>query len=208
MHDTTSSRLTINNLWRQGSSDNLRSGSTSIFRRLIAASDQRRASLVHFFPFHSSKRSSSWVSIPRSLVLVNFFSIEGKRSDSILSNSRFPDRVKNWKYRDGRRKLVRMEKKGKTCTRISRAQNDFNYKYIYILYIHDDCTLLRNPARVIHNCFNTYLRSFAFHRNLLFSAQYYIRIFASRPSTAVHRLCARRRNYIDNVVPFPHLPTY
>lgn len=67
MHDTTSSRLTINNLWRQGSSDNLRSGSTSIFRRLIAASDQRRASLVHFFPFHSSKRSSSWASIPRSL---------------------------------------------------------------------------------------------------------------------------------------------
>lgn len=136
MHDTTSSRLTINNLWRQGSSDNLRSGSTSIFRRLIAASDQRRASLVHFFPFHSSKRSSSWASIPRSLFLSSssiFFRSTAKEAIRFfrILDSPIESRIES---RDGRRKLVRMEKKGKTCTRISRAQNDFNYKYIYIIY--------------------------------------------------------------------------
>lgn len=67
--------------------------------------------------------------------------------------------------------------------------------------IYDDCTLLRNPARVIHNCFNIYLRSFAFHRNLLFSAQYYmryIRLEAERATAAVHVFRSRRRNYTDN----------
>lgn len=210
MHDTTSSRLTINNLWRQGSSDNLRSGSTSIFRRLIAASDQRRASLVHFFPFHSSKRSSSWASIPRSLFLSSssiFFRSTAKEAIRFfrILDSPIESRIESTETDEGN--SCEWKRKGK-LVRGFRGLRTISTINIYILYIHDDCTLLRNPARVIHNCFNTYLRSFAFHRNLLFSAQYYIRIFASRPSTAVHRLCARRRNYIDNVVPFPHLPTY
>lgn len=135
MHDTTSSRLTINNLWRQGSSDNLRSGSTSIFRRLIAASDQRRASLVHFFPFHSSKRSSSWVSIPRSLVLVNFFSIDGKRSDSILSNSRFPlieSRIESTETDEGN--SCEWKRKGK-LVRGFRGLRTISTINIYIYYI-------------------------------------------------------------------------
>lgn len=135
MHDTTSSRLTINNLWRQGSSDNLRSGSTSIFRRLIAASDQRRASLVHFFPFHSSKRSSSWASIPRSLFLVNFFSIDGKRSDSILSNSRFPlieSRIESTETDEGN--SCEWKRKGK-LVRGFRGLRTISTINIYIYYI-------------------------------------------------------------------------
>lgn len=137
MHDTTSSRLTINNLWRQGSSDNLRSGSTSIFRRLIAASDQRRASLVHFFPFHSSKRSSSWASIPRSLFLSSssiFFRSTAKEAIRFfrILDSPIESRIESTETDEGN--SCEWKRKGK-LVRGFRGLRTISTINIYIYYI-------------------------------------------------------------------------
>lgn len=137
VHDTTSSRLTINNLWRQGSSDNLRSGSTSIFRRLIAASDQRRASLVHFFPFHSSKRSSSWASIPRSLFLSSssiFFRSTAKEAIRFfrILDSPIESRIESTETDEGN--SCEWKRKGK-LVRGFRGLRTISTINIYIYYI-------------------------------------------------------------------------